>query len=399
MNAESTISETDQTSFDFFATPREELEKVLKERFGAASYRAQQLYQWVYQHGLTDVSEMSNLSGPLRSILSNSIDLSLPAVHTEQISKDGTRKYLVESSVGLVETVLIHQPGRKTLCVSSQVGCGMGCKFCRTGTMGFLKNLTASDIVRQVVTVRRSARSRGEDFSNIVFMGMGEPLHNFKSVVKAVRILTDQHGLSFAPRRITVSTVGLVPAIDKFADNINANLAVSLNATSDEVRSEIMPINRRFPLAELSRSLRALSHKLGRKRITIEYVMLAGVNDTDADLRRLPQVLEGVRSKINLIPYNENAGLGFNSPQKKTIDKWFQTLTAQGHLVTVRWSKGDDIDAACGQLKTTAGSEPKTSPDESFVRDSKLDAKESLLQGVHFDSLVDSLSPDSSVML
>jgi 23S rRNA (adenine2503-C2)-methyltransferase len=348
-----------QRSFEFFGTPRSQLENTLKTQFGVPAYRAAQLYQWIYQHGVANIDEMTSLSRELREELRSSLEVSPAPILSEQVSRDGTRKYLVETSVGPVETVLIHQPGRKTLCVSSQVGCGMGCTFCRTATMGFQKHLKTSDIVRQVVTVRRSARERGEDFSNIVFMGMGEPLHNIRAVAPAVEILTDQHGLSFAPRRITISTVGLVPIIRRFASLTSANLAVSLNATTDEVRSSIMPITKRYPLSDLTKALRELSHQIGRKRITIEYVLLAGINDTDADLTRLPLVLEGIRSKINLIPYNENAGLGFYAPRKATIDKWYQTLTAKGHLVTVRWSKGDDINAACGQLKTAYESSRK----------------------------------------
>jgi 23S rRNA (adenine2503-C2)-methyltransferase len=212
--------------------------------------------------------------------------------------------------------------------------------------------------MQQVLTVRDDSRRRGDDFANIVFMGMGEPLHNINSVVRALNILVDPDGGEFAPRKITVSTVGLVPAISRFGQLTTVNLAVSLNATTDEVRSQIMPVNRRFPISELLKVLREYP-LTGKRRITIEYVMLAGVNDSEADLRRLPKLLHGVKAKVNLIPYNENAGLGYKAPKREWVHHWLNHLS--GSLdVTIRWSKGVDIKAACGQLATEANLVPES---------------------------------------
>lgn len=340
---------------DFFNHSRQSLEGILSERFSMRPFRAEQVFQWVYRHKQIDPVLMTNISKVARERLAHGFEFPRATIEKCEVSRDGTRKYLFRTNKGnLVESVMIKQPTRMTLCISSQVGCGMGCKFCRTGEMGFLKNLTTSEIVQQVVGVSDDASARWNDsFSNIVFMGMGEPLHNYANVREAVRILTDPQGLAIAPRKITVSTVGLVPRIIEFGQEVQACLAVSLNATTDEVRSKIMPVNQRFPLEQLLGALREFP-LTGRKRITIEYVMLAGVNDSEGDLKRLPRLLHGIKAKVNLIPYNENAGLGFKSPSRDKVARW------QAHLsktidTTVRWSKGQDISAACGQLATQAG--------------------------------------------
>lgn len=346
---------------DFFSFTREQLETLLRERFEESPYRAAQLFQWVYRRGVRDFASMSNLSQGLREQLASTFVFPLPRVVSRQISVDGTRKYLFELDHGSnIESVMIKQPKRMTLCVSSQVGCGMACAFCRTGTMGFHRHLSTSEIIRQVLGVIVDAANFEDMFQNIVFMGMGEPLHNFDGVTQAVRILTDQHGLAIPPRKITVSTVGLVPAIKKFAESgVDANLAISLNATTDEVRERIMPINKRYPLETLLGVLREIPSKR-RKKITIEYVMLSGINDSDADMRRLPKLVQGIPAKINLIPYNENAGLGFKTPARERVHVWQEFLTRKGLNATVRWSKGKDIDAACGQLAVNAvGSKPR----------------------------------------
>lgn len=342
---------------DFFNLPRPALAELLEKRFELSRYRATQLYQWVYQKGVHDLGEMTNIKKPIRCELKGYLDFPELLPKERQVSRDGTRKFLYELDQGeQIESVLIKQDDRLTLCVSSQVGCALGCKFCRTATMGLKRNLSTSEIVRQVQAARRESALFNEDFSNIVFMGMGEPLHNFDNLMPALEILTDDHGLGLSHRKITVSTVGLVPAIKRFGESgIPVNLAVSLNATTDEVRSQIMPINRRFPIAELIDSLKALPLK-GRQRITIEYVMLAGVNDSPEDLKRLAKILRQLKVKINLIPYNENAGLGFKSPTREHVRAWLGELLAQGYATMVRWSKGSDIDAACGQLATTKGS-------------------------------------------
>ena len=338
---------------DFYSLTRDDLTRVLSDEYSLPTYRASQVFDWVYRKKITDFEQMTNLGKEVRQKLAARYSFPQAEILTRQISKDGTRKYLFRVSEGIeVESVMIKQPDRMTLCVSSQVGCGMGCKFCQTATMGFQKNLAPGDIIRQVLAVREDALQFNDDFSNIVFMGMGEPLHNFKGVSGACSILRDEFGVGIAPRKITVSTVGLVPAIKKFMGlEYGVNLAVSLNATDDEVRSAIMPINERYSISVLLDTLREIP-LARRKKITIEYVMLAGVNDRPEDLKRLPQILDGVPCKVNLIPYNENAGLGFKSPSNNLVYRWYRELNELGVPATIRWSKGQDIDAACGQLKT-----------------------------------------------
>lgn len=339
---------------DFFNLTFDQLASLLSVRFGEPKYRAVQLYEWVYRRRITDISQMTNIAKILRDKLSDLFIFPKASIHERLISNDGTRKYLLEVEEGaLVEAVMIKQPSRMTLCVSSQVGCGMGCAFCRTATMGFRRNLKTSEIIRQVNAIIEDAQNFGDMFSNIVFMGMGEPLHNYKSVVPAVKILTDQQGFRLSGRKITISSVGLVPAIERFGrEGAIASIAISLNATTDEVRSKIMPINKAYPLEKLLQCLREYPLKPRRGKITIEYVMLSEINDTPQDLIRLPKLLHGIPAKINLIPYNENAGLGFKSPPRDRIIKWHETLNKNGHQCTIRWSKGSDIKAACGQLAT-----------------------------------------------
>jgi 23S rRNA (adenine2503-C2)-methyltransferase len=339
----------------FYDFDRQSLEDLLEER-GLPRYRAAQMFNWVYKKGVTSLDEMKNFGKEAREKLSGLFDFPSVTIKDRQISVDGTRKYLFGLADGrAVESVMIKQPNRMTLCVSSQVGCGMGCKFCRTATMGFVRNLTASEILQQVRGVIEDAKNFEDMFSNIVFMGMGEPLHNLKNITTAIKILTDEQGLEIAPRRVTVSTSGLVTAIKKFgAEHLNVCLAVSLNATTDEVRSQVMPINKAFPLSELLGALREFPLE-GRKKITFEYVMLHGINDSEDDLKRLPKLLNGIQSKVNLIPYNENAGLGFKAPPRDWVYHWQDKLLRTGLDATVRWSKGADISAACGQLATEKG--------------------------------------------
>lgn len=332
---------------------REELQSLLTSKFDASAYRAKQVFEWLYRRRIKDFSEATNLSQDFRDKLASEFRISYPEKAKVAVSSDGTRKYLIKFPDGKeVESVLIAQKHRFTLCVSSQVGCAIGCKFCRTATLGLKRNLTTGEILGQVLAVQDDVAERGadENFKNIVFMGMGEPFHNFDNVTRAIRVLNDPHGLGFSPRKITVSTSGLVPAINKFAeDKAEASLAISLNATDDVTRTKLIPINKKWPLPVLLETLK--NYPLGkRKKITIEYVMLGGVNDTKTDLNRLPGLLENIPCKVNLIPYNENAGLGFKAPTEKWVDFWGKSLLNKGLNVTVRWSKGVDIDAACGQL-------------------------------------------------
>ena len=340
---------------DFFNYSYSELVDVLAREFDATKFRATQLFEWVYRRGITDIDQMTNISRELRLRLAERFVFPVAAVNERQISVDGTRKYLFEVEGGdLVESVMIKQPNRMTLCVSSQVGCAMGCKFCRTGTMGLKRSLSTSEIIRQVRGVLEDAKGFGDSFSNVVFMGMGEPLHNFDGVTRSVKLLTDPIGFGMSPRKVTVSTVGLVPAIRKLAaSDVSVSLAVSLNATTDEVRSQIMPINDRFPISELLDAIKAFP--VGpRKKVTIEYVMLGGLNDTENDRKRLAKMMRGMPVKINLIPYNDNAGLGFNSPSNDWVYDWQRYLSSQGLQAFIRWSKGADIAAACGQLATNS---------------------------------------------
>ncbi len=328
---------------------RQELEADLKEHLGLESYRAKQIISWVYRERVHDFEPMTDISKDARKKLAERYQISRPKIITRQISKDGTRKYLFELADGeRIESVLIAQTKRNTLCVSSQVGCAIGCKFCRTALMGLKRHLKTHEILGQVLAVKEDAP---EDFSNLVFMGMGEPLHNLDNVTRAVRILNDDLGLYMAPRKITISTSGLVPAIKKLAEvNIPARLAVSLNATDNETRTRLIPINKKFPLEVLFKALH--DYPADKRRcITIEYVMLRDVNDTVADLKRLPKLLKGLHVKLNLIPYNENAGLGFHAPTDENIQRWQKTLLSAGINTRIRWSKGEDIDAACGQLQ------------------------------------------------
>ncbi|MCL4139128.1 UNVERIFIED_CONTAM: hypothetical protein GTU68_002548 [Idotea baltica] len=302
----------------------------------------------MYRERLRHFDGMTDISKSLREELDKRYRISRPELIRVQQSKDGTRKYLFKMSDGkAIESVLIAQPKRYTLCISSQVGCAIACSFCATGRMGLTRSLRTSEIIGQVLAVQDDIQ-----FSNIVFMGMGEPLHNLVNVSRAVRLLNDRLGLDFSSRKITVSTSGLVPAINKFAvSGAEANLAISLNATTDEQRDVLIPINKRWPMKVLLQTLREYPLKKGR-RITIEYVMLGGVNDSREDLMRLPRLLKGIPCKINLIPYNANAGLGYDAPKKEVVYAWQKSLLDSGMSSSIRWSKGMDIDAACGQLAT-----------------------------------------------
>ena len=354
---------------NFYSLSHQELKQLLVEKYAAREFNARQLFRWVYVGGQTDFAEMTDLGRDLRERLSRDFTFVLPQIARCEISSDGTRKYLLSLAAGgEVEAVMIKQAGRMTLCISSQVGCAMGCTFCRTALMKLKRNLTADEIVGQVLAVKEDAKRFDDTFNNIVFMGMGEPLHNYNAVVRAIGILIDEFGLHIAPRKITVSTSGLVPAIRRFAsEKLNVSLAVSLNATTDETRSLIMPINRKYPLAELLAVLREVPVRK-RRSITIEYVMLSGFNDTPQDARRLVKLLHGLPIKVNLIPYNENAGLGFKSPSREQARSFQDALVRRGLNTTIRWSKGDDIKAACGQLAVgLAGAARKNTPAEKSL--------------------------------
>ena len=355
------------------------LRKFFEENVGERPYRATQVFQWIYRQRVDSIGAMSNLGKDIKTALEANFSLELPKIHTRLISIDGTRKYLFQVDGGdLVESVMIKQPNRMTLCVSSQVGCALGCRFCKTGTMGLKRNLGTHEIIGQVMAVIRDAVNFDDMFTNIVFMGMGEPLHNYDNVTDALRILRDPEGLNISARKITISSAGLAPALERFGKetDVDASLAISLNATTDEVRSQIMPINKKYPLEVLLQTLK--NYPLGkREQITMEYVMLGGVTDTPEDLKRLPKLLRGLKAKINLIPYNFNSGLGFNSPEEGLPQKWQVELNRQGIIATIRWSKGQDISAPCGQLVTDSKRKPlerKNSVGDTSDRDTSEEA-------------------------
>lgn len=323
----------------------EELQNFLQGK-GKERYRARQLFKWLYQKNATTFAEMTDLAKELRRDLEETAVISHLAPQTVEISRDGTRKYLFVLEDGnAVESVLIPEEDRNTLCISSQVGCAMACAFCLTGTFNLTRNLTTAEIVNQVCAVKQDVPVR-----NIVFMGMGEPLGNLDNVVRALKILTHDDGLQFSSRRVTVSTSGLVPEMEALGKAVTVNLAVSLNATTDEVRNQLMPVNRLYPLAELLAACRRFPLP-SRRKITIEYVMIRGLNDTLDDAKRLVRLLSGLPNKINLIPFNEHEGCDYRTPEQSSIDQFHSYLLAKHFTVITRSSRGGDISAACGQLK------------------------------------------------
>lgn len=322
-----------------------ELEQFLAGK-GKERFRATQIFKWLYQKGARSFADMTNLSKELRQELEETAFISELSPEAVEVGDDGTRKYLFALADGnAVESVLIPDEGRNTLCISSQVGCAMACEFCLTGTFRLTRNLTTAEIVNQVCAARRDAEIR-----NIVLMGMGEPLHNLENVVRAIRIMIDGNGLQFSNRRVTVSTSGLVPEMAELGRQVTVNLAVSLNATTDELRDRIMPINRRYPLRELLKACKEFPLP-SRRKITFEYVLLGGVNDTLEDARRLLRLISDIPNKVNLIPFNEHEGCGFKAPTRQSIDAFHRYLIDRHVTVITRESRGGDISAACGQLK------------------------------------------------
>ncbi|MFZ5865848.1 MAG: 23S rRNA (adenine(2503)-C(2))-methyltransferase RlmN [Thermodesulfobacteriota bacterium] len=325
----------------------DELESFMAQ-LGKERYRAAQVMKWIHQGLVDSFQEMTNLSKGFREELSLIACVGLPRVVSELCSQDGTRKFLLEMEDGRgVEAVLIPEEDHDTLCVSTQVGCAMGCKICRTARMGLVRNLTAGEIVGQVLSVRKTAPS--SRITNVVFMGMGEPLANYAHAVKAIGILTHPTGPQISWRRLTVSTSGLVPQIRRLGRDARAKLAVSLNAVTDEQRDLIMPINRTYPLAELLEALR--EYPLPRRdRITIEYVLIRGFNDSDADARRLVKLLNPIRAKVNLIPLNDDMLEDLRSPAPERVTRFQEILMSRSLMAIIRKSRGRDVLAACGQL-------------------------------------------------
>jgi 23S rRNA (adenine2503-C2)-methyltransferase len=335
---------------------KEELERWVREK-GEKPFRARQVLKWVYQRGAATFAEMSDLPGTLRTTLAQEFSIDrLTCAHLSPAA-DGTRKFLFAlADQRQIESVLIPAEDRLTLCLSSQVGCAMGCRFCATAQVRPVRDLTAGEIVSQVWEVQHGAlMPHGPTrLTNLVFMGMGEPLANYEQLVKALTIVTAEWGCNFSPRRVTVSTVGLVPQMRRLLEETNVNLTVSLTATTDRLRDELMPVNKRYPLEQLLDTCRTLPIA-PRKRITFAYTMLNGVNDSDEDARRLSRLLHGLRAKVNLIPFNPFPGAPFLATPRPQIDRFRQFLLDKGVHATVRESRGQDVQAACGQLAATFG--------------------------------------------
>jgi 23S rRNA (adenine2503-C2)-methyltransferase len=327
-----------------------ELESLV-ESLGAPRYRGRQVAGWIYRRGVTDFVMMSDLPRDVRDALARSSYIGIPEVERWTPSQDGSRKFVLRFPDGArVQSVLMPDDDRLTLCLSSQVGCGFACAFCYTGTMGLERNLTTAEIVGQVLAVRRTL-SPAERLTHVVYMGMGEPLANYAATVGSLRLLTDPLAFGMSPRRVTVSTVGLVGAIERLArENLRVNLAISLHATSNAARDRLMPVNKGFPIEDLLAACRRFPLPF-RQRMTFEYVLLDGVNDTPQDALRLARLLKGIRAKINLIPFNDWEGSGFSRPPLPRILAFQAVLLEQAITATVRWSKGEDIGAACGQLR------------------------------------------------
>ncbi|RPE63095.1 23S rRNA m(2)A-2503 methyltransferase [Pacificibacter maritimus] len=327
-----------------------------------AKMRVGQLWQWIYGWGVRDFDAMTNLSKSLREDLKASFEVSVPEVVSKQVSEDGTRKYLVRIAGGHeVEVVYIPEEGRGTLCVSSQVGCTLTCSFCHTGTQKLVRNLTAGEIIGQVMMARDDLNEWPEQgakntesrlLSNIVLMGMGEPLYNFENVRDAMNIAMDPEGIQLSRRRITLSTSGVVPEIARTADEIGCQLAVSFHATTDEVRNQLVPINKRWNIEALLEALKAYPRVSNSERITFEYVMLQGVNDSDEDAHRLIELIKGIPAKINLIPFNEWPGAPYKRSSNNRIRAFADIIYNAGYASPVRKPRGEDIMAACGQLKS-----------------------------------------------
>lgn len=340
-----------------FDLPR--LETWLVE-LGEKPFRARQLASWLHRYGVSDFAQMTDVAKSLRALLTDRAEVRLPAVLRETEAPDGTRKWLLDMGMGnAVETVFIPEEGRGTLCVSTQVGCALDCAFCATGKQGFNRNLTTAEIIAQLLHAKRALsdlRRPGEGdghervISNVVLMGMGEPLANYENVVAALSLMLDDHAYGLSRRRVTVSTAGLVPAIDRLREDCPVALAVSLHAPHDALRDRLVPINRKYPLAELLAACRRYLERAPRDFITFEYVLLAGVNDRPEDARALVQLVAEVPCKFNLIPFNPFPGSPFEKPTRERVRRFQEILMAADIVTTVRKTRGDAIDAACGQL-------------------------------------------------
>ena len=323
---------------------------------GEKPFRAKQVMQWIHQYGVHDFEEMSNISKVLRSKLSSIAKIEGPDIIFQDISSDGTRKWVMKMPGGSsIETVLIPEGNRGTLCISSQIGCALDCSFCSTGKQGFNRNLSAAEIVGQIwqalASFENIDRVNDRPITNVVMMGMGEPLLNFDNVMDAVSVMMDDYAYSISKRRVTISTAGVVPAIDKMAGLTDASIAISLHAPTDELRNQLVPVNKKYPIDMLLTSVKGYLGQLSDKRkATIEYTLLAGVNDRKVHADQLIDLLRDFPCKINLIPFNPFPGSGYKKPSNLEVRQFKEWLVNGGYITTVRTTRGDDIDAACGQL-------------------------------------------------
>ena len=340
---------------------RADMEAALAE-MGEPRFRADQLFKWVYGKGVTDFEEMTNISKVARARLAERFVLTRPGISRDMASEDGTHKWLLNLGDGNeVECVHIPESDRGTLCVSSQIGCTLNCQFCHTGTQKLVRNLGPTEIVGQIMLARdhlgewptaKRPTIYERELSNIVMMGMGEPLYNFENVAKALKIVMDDAGIAISRRRITLSTAGVVPLIERCGEELGVNLAVSLHASRDELRDQIVPINRKYPIAELLQACRNYPGLKNSRRITFEYVMLRDVNDSDADARELVRIIAGIPAKVNLIPFNPWPGAPYDRSTDERIEAFAEIVRNAGYPSPVRTPRGEDIMAACGQLKS-----------------------------------------------
>ncbi|MCY4428110.1 MAG: 23S rRNA (adenine(2503)-C(2))-methyltransferase RlmN [Halieaceae bacterium] len=342
--------------------------QVLFKELGEPSYRAQQVMKWIHHAGVDDFKLMSNLGKNLREHLSRVAEVRAPRIAGHQISTDGTRKWAIRvAGGGLIETVLIPDGRRATLCVSSQVGCSLDCSFCATGKQGFQQNLSAAEIIGQLWLALKACdafqNGKGRKITNVVMMGMGEPLLNFDNVVDAMDLMLDDLAYGLSRRRVTLSTSGVVPALDRLAGRSQVSLAISLHAPNDSLRNELVPLNRKYPIEMLLASARNyIESQTDRNRVvSIEYTLLAGVNDQPRQALELAQLLQSYPCKINLIPFNPFSGSGYRRPSGNAVSRFWKILVDAGLRVTVRTTRGDDIDAACGQLVGQVRDRPRRS--------------------------------------
>ncbi len=333
--------------------------------------RASQLWGWIYNHGVTEFAAMSNIAKGLQDLLQKHAKVGRPEIVSKQVSEDGTRKYLLKLDDGnLVETVYIPETDRGTLCISSQVGCTLNCTFCHTGTQKLVRNLTPGDIVAQILVARDdlgewpSPNDGSRLISNIVLMGMGEPLYNYEHVASAMNIVMSPDGIALSKRRITLSTSGIVPEMARCGEELNVNLAISLHAVHDELRNELVPINKKYPLAQLMDACRNYPGLSNARRITFEYVMLKGVNDSLEDAKALVKLIEGIPAKINLIPFNPWPGTIYECSDWSQIEKFGDYVNRAGYASPIRMPRGRDIMAACGQLKSASERARKLRPSQ-----------------------------------